>query len=344
MPADYGSVGSLRAPRGGVEFSRRSLMFKAALVVSAVLLASVLAVGALLAPGIFADGQRQGRTALVSVAGAESDFVSPPFASELGRSRRARPASGFALPPADMGQRARTGRTRQKSLRSSLSAAVPPAWGVLPPPATPLYAHAPFRKVPPTKDYEHVRYHKVPGGEVAYYGDKRYGPWFAEHKHGDDGEEEDAEDNGGEINVYPSDCTSGCDLKQSRMLEAAEGMVRVAFDTHKSREAAYKEQVTRNKLWAKRMYKLLEKIVPPKAAGVCHKTVDCDDCAGIKEEKKCKQKLGIWVPHVHVMEEANKEASADKTELNKEVLAKFRARFCRQPPCVHACQCLRAVS
>ena len=111
MPADYGSVGLLRAPRAGVEFSRRSLMFKSAFVVCAVLLASVLAVGALLAPGIFADGQRQGRTALVSVAGVESDFVSPPFASELGRSRRARPASGFALPPADVGQRARTRRT-----------------------------------------------------------------------------------------------------------------------------------------------------------------------------------------------------------------------------------------
>lgn len=323
MPAsrDYGSVASLRAPRGGLEFSRRSMMFKAATAISAVLLASVLAVGALLAPGFFADGHQHGQTALISVGGDGSDFVMPPFASELGSMRGA--SSGFGVPPGGVAHGPAGAQTGQKTLRSSLSAAVPPAWGILPPPATPLYA--PFRKVPPTKDYEHVRFHKVPTGEVAYYGDKRYGPWFAEHKHEDTGDEGAAGDESGEINVYPSDCTSGCDLKQSRMLEAAEGMVRVAFDTHKSREAAYEQQVKRNKLWAKRMYKLLEKIVPPKAAGVCHRTVDCEDCAGIKEEKKCKQKLGIWVPHVHVMEEANKEASTDKDELNSEIANNVKA-------------------
>lgn len=314
MPSqDYGSLGPLRGARGDLKTSRRPVMLKAATALSAVLVASVLAVGALLAPGFLAGGKR---AEMLSVGGAEAGFVLPPFASEL-RSSSDWGRSGMALPPG--GRRSRRGghAHAQKAVRSSLTAAVPPAWSALPPPAVPLYS--PFKKVPATKDYEHVRYHKVPTGEVAYYGDKRFGPWFAEHKHEDAGDDEDAEGDGGEINVYPSDCTSGCDLRQSRMLEAAEGMVRVAFDTHKSREAAYKEQVKRNHLWAKRMYKLLEKIVPPKAAGVCHKTVDCDDCAGIKEEKKCKQKLGIWVPHVSVMEEANKEASSDKEELNHEL-------------------------
>jgi len=315
MPSqDYGSVGALRGARGGHEFSRRSVMFKAATALSAVLLASVLAVGALLAPSFLAGGKR---AEMLSVGGDKAGFIMPPFASEL-RSSSDRGRSGMALPPGGLRTR-RVGRAQaaQKAVRSSLSAALPPAWAALLPSAEPLYS--PFKSVPATKEYEHVRYHKVPTGEVAYYGDKRYGPWFAEHKHEDAGGDEDAEDDGGEINVYPSDCTSGCDLRQSRMLEAAEGMVRVAFDTHKSREAAYKQQVKRNQLWAKRMYKLLEKIVPPKAAGVCHKTVDCDDCAGIKEEEKCKQLLGIWVPHVHVMEEANKEASSSKEELNDEV-------------------------
>ena len=31
----------------------------------------------------------------------------------------------------------------------------------------PLYS--PFKCVPATKEYEHVRYHKIPTGEVAYY-------------------------------------------------------------------------------------------------------------------------------------------------------------------------------
>ena len=226
------------------------------------------------------------------------------------------------LPP---GAERHAARRKQRSLRSSLAAAVPPGAAVPPHLAPWVAPEAWFPRVPATKNYEHVRYHKVPSGEVAYYGDKRYGPWFAEHKHEDaeEGGEEGSEDgegaDDGEINTYPSDCTSGCDLKQSRMLEAAEGMVRVALDTHKSREAAYKEQRTRNKRWAVRISKMLEKIVPPAASGVCHRTVDCEDCQGLKDEAKCRQKLGIWVPHVSVMQEAGKEATKDKQQLNEEV-------------------------
>ena len=100
---------------------------------------------------------------------------------------------------------------------------------------------------------------------------------------------------------------------------SAEGMVKVALDTHESREAAYKEQRTRNVKWAKHINKMLEKIAPREADGVCHRTVDCEDCQGLTDEDKCKQKLGIWVPKVSVMKEANKEATKDKTELNKQV-------------------------
>jgi hypothetical protein len=64
---------------------------------------------------------------------------------------------------------------------------------------------------------------------------------------------------------------------------------------------------------------MLEKIVPPAASGVCHRTVDCEDCQGLKDEAKCRQKLGIWVPHVSVMQEAGKEATKDKQQLNEEV-------------------------
>jgi len=103
------------------------------------------------------------------------------------------------------------------------------------------------------------------------------------------------------------------------MLEAAEGLVRVALDTHTSREAAYKEQVTRNKRWAQRLAKMLEQIAPTEAKGVCHKTVDCEDCASIKNEKLCHQKLGIWVPDVSVMKEAAKEAKKRETKLNAEL-------------------------
>ena len=223
---------------------------------------------------------------------------------------------------------ARAARRGQHQLRSSLVAVVPPAYPTNSIPGVPpqhLPAAYPWQqKVPPTKEYDLVRYHKIPSGEVAYYGDSRYGPWFAEHQHeesseeegGEEGSEEGEDADEGEINTYPSDCTSGCDLKQSRMLEAAEGLVRVAVDTHTSREAAYKEQDTRNERWAKRLTKMLDGMAPAAANGVCHRTVDCEDCAGIQKEQLCRQKLGVWIPDVSVMKEANKEAAKEKSELN----------------------------
>jgi len=330
MPDFYGSVPAPSRPVHAT--SRRSAIAKAATVLLAMTLASVLAVVALLAPSFFTRGNSAGRTALMSagvlppmvdsaqssslapasgLVRSEAGFVMPPFSGELRGGRGRRDRFGMSLPP---GGSSRAVRQGQQHLRSSLSAVVPPGPAV-PPHVVPGIAPwvAPqhwFKKVPPTKDYEHVRFHKVPTGEVAYYGDKRYGPWFAEHKHEDS-----------EINTYPSDCTSGCDLKQSRMLEAAEGMVKVALDTHESREAAYKEQRTRNVKWAKHINKMLEKIAPREADGVCHRTVDCEDCQGLTDEDKCKQKLGIWVPKVSVMKEANKEATKDKTELNKQLEA-----------------------
>ena len=59
--------------------------------------------------------------------------------------------------------------------------------------------------------------------------------------------------------------------------------------------------------------------MPAAATGVCHKTVDCEECAGIKKEAVCRQKLGIWVPEVHVIASAEKEATKDKAELNEQV-------------------------
>jgi hypothetical protein len=103
------------------------------------------------------------------------------------------------------------------------------------------------------------------------------------------------------------------------MLEAAEGMVKVALDTHESREAAYTEQQDRNVKWATRISKMLEQMVPAKPEGVCHKTVDCEECHGLTDEAECRQKLGIWVPHVSVMKAANKEAAKDQARLNEEV-------------------------
>jgi len=346
MPEHYGATqrAVARPAARPVAVPRRSSLAKAAAVSLASITVALAAVAALLAPGFFVERAAPAELlagggalppmvdpprALLRAPGAQraaaAGFVMPPFAGDLrsrGESRGGVDGRGVLLPP---GAERHAARRKQRSLRSSLAAAVPPGAAVPPHLAPWVAPEAWFPRVPATKNYEHVRYHKVPSGEVAYYGDKRYGPWFAEHKHEDaeEGGEEGSEDgegaDDGEINTYPSDCTSGCDLKQSRMLEAAEGMVRVALDTHKSREAAYKEQRTRNKRWAVRISKMLEKIVPPAASGVCHRTVDCEDCQGLKDEAKCRQKLGIWVPHVSVMQEAGKEATKDKQQLNEEV-------------------------
>lgn len=314
MPEHCGLVA--KKPRPVVVF-RRSALAKAAAVLASVTFGSVLVIGALLAPSLL-GGHRAARSELLS-DDAQAGFVMPPFADDFGggQSSSTRDRFGMVVPPKSQ---ASALKHRQKHLRSSLLGVLPPAYVPAVPPAVIPPQHY-YRQVPATKNYEHVRYHKVPTGEVAYYGDARYGPWFAEHKHKDAeaGEAGEEGDDKHEINTYPSDCTSGCDLKQSRMLEAAEGMVKVAMDTHTSREAAYKEQLGRNKKWAKRINKMLEKMVPEPPSGVCHKTVDCEDCAGIKKEGLCRQKLGIWVPEVHVIASANKEADKDTVELNEEV-------------------------
>jgi hypothetical protein len=321
MPEHYGATQRLAARP--VQVPRRSALGKAAAVTLASVTVTLAAIAALLAPGAFqrgpaellagstlpplADPLRAQRRASGTRRRSAAGFVMPPFAGDL---RGA--GLGGSLPP---GPAARKG---QHSLRSSLVAALPPMSAALPPVPPHFAPLAPpeawMRKVPATKDYEHVRFHKVPTGEVAYYGDARYGPWFAEHKH-----EDATEGDEGEINTYPSDCTGGCDLRQSRMLEAAEGMVKVALDTHQSREAAYTEQQERNVKWATRISKMLEQMVPAKPEGVCHRTVDCEECHGLTDEAECRQKLGIWVPHVSVMKEANNEAAKDQAKLNEEV-------------------------
>ena len=196
-----------------------------------------------------------------------------------------------------------------------LSQVLPPGARPRAPPSRAVY-YLPAKKVPATENFENVRYYKVPSGEVAYYGDKRSGPWFAEHRRepvrekGDEGRRP-------EVNRFSSDCTSGCDLKQSRMLEAAEGLVHVALQTHTEREAALEQQATRNAAWARRISGMLQKMAPTQPNGVCHKTVDCDECAGIFDEGLCKQKLGLWIPKISVMQDATRRAQDQEKNLNK---------------------------
>ncbi len=114
------------------------------------------------------------------------------------------------------------------------------------------------------------------------------------------------------------------------MLEAAEGLVKVALDTHESREAAYQEHKDRNEAWAKRIQEMLKTMVPANEAPfsrVRHSTVDCEDChdAGITEEALCRQKLGIWIPHVNVIKNARQEAEEQDAAAD----AMVSPRFCR---------------
>ena len=196
-----------------------------------------------------------------------------------------------------------------------LSQVLPPGARSRAPPSRAVY-YLPAKKVPATENFENVRYYKVPSGEVAYYGDERSGPWFAEHRRLPV-REEGEEGRGPEVNRFDSDCTSGCDLKQSRMLEAAEGLVRVALQTHTDREAALEHKDARNAAWARRISGLLQKMAPTQPNGVCHKTVDCDECAGIFDEGLCKQKLGLWIPKISVMQDATRRAQDQEKKLNK---------------------------
>ena len=316
--------------------SSRGVMTQAAVLVGSSLAASFLVVGVMLAPDMLLvkGNHREARTELVSLPPSRQrtqmafrssdsrtpvtrgDIRLPPFADDLssystrGRNNR----FGGAFPP--KGVTGKIGKEAKHGVRSSLALGLPPGQlPYLPPHDLPRPA-AP----PPTKNYENVRYHKVPTGEVAYFGEGRYGQWFAEHKH------KAAE---GEINTYPSGCTSGCDLRQSRMLEAAEGLVKVALDTHESLETAYQEQKDRNEAWAKRIQEMLNTMVPADEApfsGVCHSTVDCEDChdAGITEEALCRQKLGIWIPSVSVIKNARQEAEVQDAAAEAMVSPRFR--------------------
>ena len=279
-------------------------------------LSVLLAVGALLVPALWAgagvelsSGGQTSQEQMLSLATAlHPETAEAAFSAKHVARPRARPQ------PSVFDKRVRPLGT-QALHAQQLSQVLPPGARPRAPPSRAVY-YLPAKKVPATENFENVRYYKVPSGEVAYYGDKRSGPWFAEHRRepvrekGDEGRRP-------EVNRFSSDCTSGCDLKQSRMLEAAEGLVHVALQTHTEREAALEQQATRNAAWARRISGMLQKMAPTQPNGVCHKTVDCDECAGIFDEGLCKQKLGLWIPKISVMQDATRRAQDQEKTLNK---------------------------
>jgi len=282
-----------------VESSRHSGAWKIASMVSVVVIASLCSVGVMLVPELFTSSTMHRTVALASLKGVQQYLgaddvpVLPPRAGKehLGD-----------------GHGSTVVRHNQHALRSSLAASVFP----------PFYAR--LGRVPPRKYYENVRYHKVPSGEVAYYGDDRFGPWFVEHTHANENGKGDADENAeSEVNSYRSDCTGGCDLRESRMLEAAEAMVRTAMDTQTSREEAYHEQKLRTTQWAHRIAGMLDSIAPKPAdmTGRCHRTVDCEYCEEIHDEDLCKRKMGMWVPYLSVQKAAEEQARASMDKVDQ---------------------------